>query len=230
MKLKCFAIVLFFLIFTNISANANDIYKVIKVIDGDTFYIDFNRNNIAEKNERVRLNGIDTFETKYNNHLKYQMDRYKFTDEEILKLGYLGKHFAINTLLGKEVLVKYTALEELDNYGRRLVSINYDCDFLKNYEEEILKNGLAVIYDKSNLAEKLIPFLDFEKVQKNSKSDIKIGILNLKNNKIHKITCPYGQNILNSRILINPSNFKKYKYAKCCYKERNKNNTVLVVR
>src|SRR5574344_2141536 len=37
-------------------------YKVIKIIDGDTIYVDFNNNGIPEQDEKVRLNGIDTFE------------------------------------------------------------------------------------------------------------------------------------------------------------------------
>lgn len=57
------------------SAEANS-HKVIKVIDGDTVYIDFNDNGIPEQNEKVRINGIDTFETKLNDSLEWQMKLY----------------------------------------------------------------------------------------------------------------------------------------------------------
>ena len=33
-------------------------HKVIKVIDGDTVYIDFNDNGIPEQNEKVRINEL----------------------------------------------------------------------------------------------------------------------------------------------------------------------------
>ena len=63
-------------------------YKVIKVIDGDTVYIDFNNNNISEQNEKVRINGIDTFETKPSIFLDYQIQNHNLTKEEALGLGY----------------------------------------------------------------------------------------------------------------------------------------------
>ena len=69
-------------------------YKVIKVIDGDTVFVDFNRNGIAEQEEKVRLNGIDTFETRVLNGLYWQMKTYNLSLEEALGLGYLGKEFA----------------------------------------------------------------------------------------------------------------------------------------
>ena len=88
MKLKHFAIILsfFFLVNTNANANANDTYKVIKVVDGDTFYVDFNNNNIADKDERVRLNGIDAFETKPSSHSKFQSAQYNLTNKETLNI------------------------------------------------------------------------------------------------------------------------------------------------
>ena len=91
-------------------ANADETtYKVIKVIDGDTVFVDFNKNGIAEQKEKVRINGIDTFETRVLNGLAWQMETYNLTLEEALGLGYLGKEFARKELLNKEVIAKYTA-------------------------------------------------------------------------------------------------------------------------
>ena len=64
-------------------------HRVIKVIDGDTVYVDFNDNGIAEQDEKVRINGIDTFETKLNDGLNWQMKLYNLTQDEALGLGYL---------------------------------------------------------------------------------------------------------------------------------------------
>ena len=36
-------------------------------------YIDFNDNGIPEQNEKVRINGVDTFETKLNDSLEWQI-------------------------------------------------------------------------------------------------------------------------------------------------------------
>ena len=66
-------------------------HKIIKVIDGDTVYIDFNDNGIPEQDEKVRINGIDTFETKLNNGLNWQMKLYNLTQDEALGLGLLRK-------------------------------------------------------------------------------------------------------------------------------------------
>lgn len=82
---------------------ASDEHMVIKVIDGDTVYVDFNNNGIAEQDEKVRVNGIDTFETKFNDGLNWQMKLYNLTQDEALGLGYYGKEFAKKELLNKSV-------------------------------------------------------------------------------------------------------------------------------
>lgn len=95
-------------------------HKVIKVIDGDTVYVDFNDNGIAEQDEKVRINGIDTFETKLNDGLNWQMKLYNLTQDEALGLGYYGKEFAKKELLNKPVRAEYTAEEKLDKNNRHL--------------------------------------------------------------------------------------------------------------
>lgn len=132
-------------------------FKVIKIVDGDTVYVDFNCDNFPNKTERVRLNGIDAFENKVNKGLKSQMKKYNLTQDETLTLGYLGYLFAKEELLGKYVKIKYSAKEKYDKYNRPLVSIYYDCENkkCKNFEQEMLKQGLASIYAPSNLSSKL---------------------------------------------------------------------------
>ena len=63
-------------------------HKIIKVIDGDTVYIDFNDNGLPEQDEKVRINGIDTFETKLSDGLNWQIKLYGFSQDEALGLGY----------------------------------------------------------------------------------------------------------------------------------------------
>ena len=83
-------------------------YKIIKVIDGDTVYIDFNDNGIPEQDEKVRINGIDTFETKLNDGLNWQMKLYNLTQDEARGLGYYGKEFT----------KKYNEIIEKDNKNK----------------------------------------------------------------------------------------------------------------
>lgn len=190
-------------------------YKVIKVIDGDTVYIDFNNNGIADSDERVRINGIDTFETKPSVYLDWQMKKYNLTKEESLGLGYLGKEFAKKELLNKYIIAKYTSDRKFDANKRHLMSIYYNKN--KNYEQEILKAGLAVIYEKSNIAEELRAYENIEKIKANKQKTYSLVLLNLRNNKYHKLDCQYGQNTQNYTIVDIKKLKKHMKPAKCCY-------------
>ena len=173
-------------------------HKIIKVIDGDTVYIDFNDNGIPEQDEKVRINGIDTFETKLNDGLNWQMKLYNLTKDEALGLGYYGKEFAKKELLNKSVKAEYTAEEKFDKNNRHLMSIYYDCNKngkCKNYEEEVLKAGLATIYTKSNLAVQLKPYENLNKIKAYAKKSHKLNLvlLNNKTGKFHKPDCEYAQ-------------------------------------
>ncbi len=157
-RIVLFLILILFIILPAKSKDAQ-YYKVIKIVDGDTVYIDFNHNNFPNKNERVRINGIDCFENKLNDKIYFQAKKYNLQKQDCLILGYLGYLFAKEELLDKYVKVEYSALEKTDKYNRPLVSIYYNCNpkgkNCKNYEKEILKKGLAEVYTKSNLAKKL---------------------------------------------------------------------------
>ena len=67
-KIILFLILILFIILPAKSKDAQ-YYKVIKIADGDTVYIDFNHNNFPNENERVRINGIDCFENKINDKI-----------------------------------------------------------------------------------------------------------------------------------------------------------------
>lgn len=159
----CFLLLSLFCAF----AQEEGIYKVIKVIDGDSVYIDFNKNNIADLEERVRLNGVDAFEISKGYHLNMQMKYYNLSEKDALYLGFLGKKFAQERLLGQFVYVKFSGNEKTDSYGRKIVSVYYGKNFSKNFEEAILKEGLAVVYRKSNLARDLKKFENMGKIKKN---------------------------------------------------------------
>lgn len=81
-------------------------YKVLKIYDGDTFDIDFNNDGIAQPDERLRINGIDTFASKPNEEMRRQMSMYNLTEDEVHTLGYLAKNYAKKKLLNKYVYVK----------------------------------------------------------------------------------------------------------------------------
>lgn len=208
----------------NLASSEAILHKVIKVIDGDTVYVDFNDNGIAEKDEKVRVNGIDTFETKLNDGLNWQMKRYNLTQDEALGLGYYGKEFAKKELLNNSVKAEYTAEEKFDKNNRHLMSIYYSCNKngkCKNYEEEVLKTGLATIYTKSNLAVQLKPYENIDKIKANAKKSHKLNLvlLNKKTGKFHRPDCEYAQ-FMGGAELTERKNIKRAVGGQCCINQK----------
>jgi len=197
-KMILLFIILTSMVFASYYINKKDgSYKVLKVTDGDTFYLDFNRNGFADKDEKIRINGIDTFETKVNDGLLRQMKFYGLTKQEALALGYLAKRYAEHKLLNKYADVEFSANKKYDKYDRSLVSIYYDCkkdpvirkhgimtlnfvakdEYCKSYEKEILKEGLAKLYFKSDKAEYLKPYYNDENYEKQLKKARKLNLV-----------------------------------------------------
>lgn len=219
MKKIILAIFLLFTINCSEVRAEHTMYKVIKVIDGDTVYVDFNKNGLPEQEEKVRLNGIDTFETRVSDGLKWQMREYNLTQNEALGLGYYGKEFAKRELLNKYVYTEYTADRKFDKNDRKLMSLYYDCHngHCKNYEEEVLKTGLAVVYRKSNIADELKPLEQIDKIKAYARKTHRLNlvILNKRTNKYHRVTCENAK-ILSDSELINMPKFR-YKKSGCCF-------------
>ena len=179
-------------------------YKVLRVVDGDTVYVDFNNNGFADKEERVRLNGIDAFETHAGSHLDWQMKTYGLTQKEVFTLGYMGMGFAREKLLGNYVEVEFTADDLTDKYGRPLVSINYNKN--KSFEREMLKRGFATVYRLSNRAPELLKYEKLPKIKRNArKSDeYNLQFYNYKTGVYYTINSDEAQNPENK--LINVKN------------------------
>lgn len=235
MKTNIIIILLFALTFSvNLASAEANSYKVIKVIDGDTVYIDFNDNGIPEQNEKVRINGVDTFETKLNDSLEWQMKLYGLSQDEALGLGYYGKEFAKKELLNKSVKAEYTAEEKFDKNNRHSMSIYYNCNKngkCKNYEEEVLKAGLATIYTKSNLAGQLKPYENIDKIKAYAKKShtLDLVVLNKKNGKYHKTSCKYGWMSSQQELIDKP--LIKYSTASCCYsKSQNQTKNISFIQ
>ena len=218
---KILAIALILTTVSILPVSASVEHRVIKVIDGDTVYVDFNDNGIAEQDEKVRINGIDTFETKLNDGLNWQMKLYNLTQDEALGLGYYGKEFAKKELLNKYVRAEYTAEEKFDKNNRHLMSLYYDYNRQgksKSYEKEVLKAGLATIYTKSNLADELKPYQNLDKIKANAKKShsLNLVVLNKKNGKYHKTSCEYGWMASKAELVPQPKFWNKKYKSSCC--------------
>ena len=219
-------LLIFFLCFSlcsKIFAAEGKFYKVIKITDGDTCYIDFNFNGFPDADERVRINGIDTMETKLNERLYWQALKYNLTKKEVLGAGFLATEFAQKNLQGKNVHVIFSADKNLDIYNRNLVSIYYDYDkngICKNYEKEILKAGLAVVYSKSNIANQLYQYEDINKLINNAKNSktLDLAFVDVRTNKYHSLDCKNISEWKYMRLVKKP--LIRLKYDKCCKKEK----------
>ena len=100
------------------------LYKVIRVVDGDTLIIDYNGTE-----ERVRLIGVDTPESVHPN------------EEKNTKFGKKASEFSKNYLENKEVTLEFD-VQERDQYGRLLAYV-----YLNNvmYNKTLLQEGYAKI-------------------------------------------------------------------------------------
>lgn len=99
-------------------------YKVVRVVDGDTFVVDFNG-----KEEKVRLIGIDTPESVHPDSSKNTA------------AGVTASEYTKSLLTGKSVELEFD-VQERDKYGRLLAYVYVDGYMLN---KKLLQDGYAVI-------------------------------------------------------------------------------------
>lgn len=109
----------------NLGANSDsNKYKVIRVVDGDTFEINFDG-----KKEKVRLIGVDTPESVHPDANRN------------VKEGKLTSEYTKKYLEGKEVTLEFD-VQERDKYGRLLAYVWYEGEM---YNKHLLNIGYAKI-------------------------------------------------------------------------------------
>lgn len=106
--------------------SAHELYSVIKVVDGDTFWVD----DGSEKGLKVRLIGVDAPETR------------RSARKEIGYFGVESKKYLSALLLGNEVRMEYD-VDRRDRYGRLLAYVYLDDGTFVN--AELIKNGFAMV-------------------------------------------------------------------------------------
>lgn len=107
-------------------ANLDDLgtYKVVRVVDGDTFIINYNG-----KEERVRLIGVDTPESVHPNEKKNT------------EFGKAVSNYSKGKLTNKEVQIEFD-VSQRDKYGRLLCYVYIDGYM---YNKLLLEEGLAKV-------------------------------------------------------------------------------------
>ncbi len=128
-------------------------YKVVRVVDGDTFVVDFNG-----KEEKVRLIGVDTPESVH-------VDKAKNTKEGILVSDYTK-----SKLNGKTVKLEFD-VSERDKYGRLLAYVYIDGEM---YNKHLLEIGYAKI---ATYPPNVKYVEEFKEIQKEAREN-KVGLWN----------------------------------------------------
>ena len=183
-KLTIFSLILLCVLICYFSVPKNDGFSVIKILSASDFYIDFNKNNVADVNELVQLFDLIPDDTKLSK-----------TDTE--KLNYLGREFAIKTLLGKKV-----RLIKDDNQNVSVVLADG-----KNYKNLLIEKGFFFTPQNYNLVRKNLDSLD----------ENKLVSYNPYSKKYHKFNCPHAFSSMNYKILLKDELPKDAKPCKFCH-------------
>jgi micrococcal nuclease len=104
----------------------NEYYTVVKIVDGDTFWID----DGTEKGRKIRLIGVDAPETRRSSR------------KEAGRYGVESKSFLTKLLSGKEVRLEYDVDPE-DRYGRTLAYVYLEDGTFVN--AELVRRGYAMV-------------------------------------------------------------------------------------
>lgn len=108
--------------------NQNNLYEVVRVVDGDTVIL-----NIDGQKTRVRLIGIDTPESVAEDKSRN------------VKEGKIASEYTKNLLQNKKVRLEFDDEKE-DVYERKLGYVFLDDEFIN---EKLLKEGMAKLYTKT---------------------------------------------------------------------------------
>ncbi len=128
-------------------------------MDGDTLWLQ----KKSGKPFKVRLIGIDTFETKFNHRVFPQLetlknihpnnprhkDKYQHTVKKVLSLGHKAKEFVSSRYLGKTV--KYHSYGK-DKYDRELV-------WIEVLTFSLVRQGWAVYYPNNKISKERKAYL-----------------------------------------------------------------------
>jgi endonuclease YncB( thermonuclease family) len=134
-------------------------FKVLYVVDGDTFDADLNRDGRIDKNiERIRVLGIDTFEYfssetvssgHYRTQSKYsklvdQAETYDLSVADALERGQISTAAAKRLMLNRNVCLTASGDQLRGYYGRLLTYVTLPDG--QDWGEMLLSSGLAYVY------------------------------------------------------------------------------------
>lgn len=153
-----------------------DIYSVLKVQKGDTFYVDFNHNSIADFDELIKLDSVESFAMDNSEEALNQEKLLKISHEKLMTMGYLSKEFSKDLLLNQEVKVK---IIDKSTHPKKAKVYFKNTDF----SGILLENGYAL---DTNGGDR-VAVIDNLKMTKN----LDLVYLNKNSMKYHNLDCKY---------------------------------------
>ena len=193
-------------------------YKVIKVLEADTFYIDINENNTPEEDEIFHIKNIIALKPNKNSKTEYYAQKLQMPIEDYLKVGYLARELAKQELTNKEISIL------IPKNNQKYADIYYNG---KNLAEILLKDGLAFVYEKSDNPE-YFQFQNIKQIKANAKelSVLDFSLVNLKTNIAHNTDSEHFSLIRNGELFLKKQlKYLGFVFCKSCDKEYSDKST-----
>lgn len=213
MKKKIAAICVLLLIFCSFFAfekrsKTLPSFKILKVVEADTFYIDFNKNNKIDKNELVQLKNVSAFKPALTKKEKKNLKYLSLDEIEYLKTGFLAQNWAKENLTNKVVKVDLKGT----NSSKPFCTIYFEN---KNLSVLLLEKGFAFV--KLNSISNYLFYQNIFKIKQNAKalSNDDFLILNKTTGFVHKLDCKSAK-LINEAQLISIKQVGNFKPCPYC--------------
>ena len=202
-------IVLFLAVFILFETKKDHNYKVLEVFEGDKLCLDLDFNQKCSPDEIVHIKNVNTFPLKNTEKAQHYAKKYGLSLEEAMKLGFLAKKFTENTLLKRNVRLKYSLNPwQKANSSLSPYNVKYKYRFAeivfqnKDFAKILLENGLAIPFDGKGFN----PYVAYEnpsKMRANLKQFqyLKLALLDIKYKIHHKPDCPKAAKIKECHII-----------------------------
>lgn len=152
---------------------------VLKIFTPTKIGVDLNSNKILEDDEIICIPSTETFTANLSELDDNLYKNFEISKSDAIKLGYITDNFAENTLLEKNVKLKFSKEQ---NQNCKFADITVDNI---SYKRQLLISGLG--FQNGN-----ITYLNNYKKQLDKAKRLKLVILNHKSNKYHTLDCKYG--------------------------------------
>ncbi len=194
--------------------------KILKVVEANEFYVDFNQNNKIDADELVKLKGIIAFSPIKNPYNVSISNSIGISIEEFMKIGYLSRKWAKDNFEGKNIKISYDNIEYSKYKPYRFIE-----GIIDNYNtaSKLLDNGFALLYPKNTNYDYFQHF-NYKRIKNNIflVSDLNYLLLNSYSGVLHRLDCEYAKLISYGEIVLDTDKYLKYPKCKICFNLREK--------